>query len=134
MVQKALKDLSHELGYLPLALAQAGAYIKRQATTVADYLALYRQQSIKMLSENLLPADSVTKTVDGKIKTVAITWDISLAAIEKEEQARTTSHSHFMLRKRGVCILQPERFLFFGHSNSVEFKNINHLAVTTQTL
>jgi len=77
--EKALTELVHELGYLPLALAQAGAYIKTSGILVVDYLRLYRKRAIKMLKDATLPVGS-------NVQPVAITWDISLKAIEVEEQ------------------------------------------------
>ena len=37
-------DLAAELGYLPLALEQGGAYIAEQRITVAKYLTLLRER------------------------------------------------------------------------------------------
>jgi len=76
---KALAALVRELGYLPLALAQAGAYIETTGILIADYLRLYRQCDIEMLKDDTLP-------IDTNVLPVAITWDISLKAIEAEEQ------------------------------------------------
>jgi len=77
--EKALAELARELGYLPLALAQAGAYIKSTGVLIAEYLQLYCTSAIEMLKDTTLPIDS-------NVQPVAIIWDISLKAIEAEEQ------------------------------------------------
>jgi len=77
--ENTLITLVRELGCLPLALAQAGAYIETNGILVSDYLQLYRQSAIEMLKDTTLPLDS-------NIQPVAITWDISLKAIQVEEQ------------------------------------------------
>src|SRR5262249_39619519 len=43
---EAARELAAELGDLPLALAQAAAYIDTRATTISGYLTLYRDSSI----------------------------------------------------------------------------------------
>ena len=45
----AIKKLTQLLGYLPLSLAQAGAYIQNKAIKVTNYLNLYQQYEQKML-------------------------------------------------------------------------------------
>ncbi len=77
--EKSLKALSYELGYLPLALAQAGAYIKKSKIFVADYLQLYSKAAGELLAKNVIPTDSGSKPV-------AIIWDISLKAIQEDEK------------------------------------------------
>jgi Tfp pilus assembly protein PilF len=44
--EKAAGELADELGDLPLALAQAAAYIDRQSITIAGYLGLYRDTAL----------------------------------------------------------------------------------------
>ena len=70
------KKLADLLGYLPLALAHAGAYIN-QCGSIKEYIALYKQKTI-----TLFQAPIVDSTYDKKI---AITWDISLAKVKEEE-------------------------------------------------
>jgi tetratricopeptide (TPR) repeat protein len=45
----AAAELASELGYLPLALEQAAAYILETQTTIANYLELYRHYSRELL-------------------------------------------------------------------------------------
>jgi len=78
----AMQALAAELGYLPLALAQAGAYMNRRGKTAADYLALYQRSKAELLADKLLPADSNSAPV-------TTTWQISLDAIAQEEKAQS---------------------------------------------
>jgi len=76
--EASMKLLAEELGRLPLALAQAAAYIKHRGITVADYLDRYQQRKRELLADKLLPADSESLPV-------ASTWDVSLTHILDEE-------------------------------------------------
>lgn len=76
------KELVKTLGYLPLALAQASAYIHQNQLTIAKYLALYKKHVQVLLADNTLPEG--TKSLP-----VAATWNISLAAI-----LRHAKHEH----------------------------------------
>ncbi len=83
--EKAMNELAGKVDYLPLALAQAAAYIKRCGLTTADYLERYKTSYQKLLESKLLPADSTDRDKDKIIKTVATTWEASLQAIREEE-------------------------------------------------
>ncbi len=82
LTQAAEKDRSitaeicQELGGLPLALDQAGAYIEETSCTLSDYLQLYRTRRIEIL-----------KRRGGLLRDhpdpVATTWSLSLTAIEQ---------------------------------------------------
>ena len=64
------------LGYLPLALSQAGAYMKKTQVTIARYLSLYAEHKQKLLAaEPLLNSDH---------EPVFVTWDITMEAIQNE--------------------------------------------------
>jgi len=78
-----LKNLSETLGCLPLALAQAAAYIKRCGITAEDYLERYKNSYAILLAKKLLPADSHSEPV-------ATTWDVSISAILNEEKQEYT--------------------------------------------
>jgi tetratricopeptide (TPR) repeat protein len=49
--RKVAEQISNELGGLPLALDQAGAFIEETHSTLAEYLAFYRSEVIKLLSD-----------------------------------------------------------------------------------
>jgi hypothetical protein len=76
----ALK-LAEALDHLPLALAQAAAYIEETGKSVADYLALYQQHRQKLLSRAKPSADYPY--------TVATTWELSFQAVQRQCAAAT---------------------------------------------
>lgn len=73
-------EISEKLGGLPLALDQAGAYIEEAQCTIDDYLHIYRQKRLQLLSERgSISADHP--------EGVLTTWSISFEKIEKESPA-----------------------------------------------
>ncbi|WP_437538501.1 ATP/GTP-binding protein [Sorangium sp. So ce726] len=68
--------LAEELGDLPLALAQAGAYIEETGRPLAEYLALFRQR----------PAALLERPVSFPV-TVATAWESALAAVFSHQAA-----------------------------------------------
>lgn len=73
---EAADALADELGDLPLALAQAGAYVEETGRPLAEYLALFRQRPAALLERPLsFPV------------TVATTWESSLAAVFSHQAA-----------------------------------------------
>jgi len=64
-------------GYLPLALAQACAYIKRNQVSVKDYLQLYQSLQPEMLKDKLLPAGD-------QHAPVFFTWNVTLTKMKEE--------------------------------------------------
>ncbi|MDD2837161.1 MAG: FxSxx-COOH system tetratricopeptide repeat protein, partial [Methanothrix sp.] len=73
--RKGATNLARELGDLPLALEQAGAYIKETGISFPDYLDRFKKDRKKLLkhSKPLNYPD-----------TVATTWEISFQAVQKE--------------------------------------------------
>jgi tetratricopeptide (TPR) repeat protein len=71
-----LKRLVNTLGYLPLALAQAGAYIFVKAATIEEYLKDYQQYQVKLLSDKTPRSP--------KHEPVWITFDMNFAALAKD--------------------------------------------------
>ncbi|MGL9779190.1 MAG: hypothetical protein ACR5K5_02880 [Wolbachia sp.] len=76
--------LAKTLGHLPLALAQASAYIKKTGINISDYLKLYNDRKRALLSDETLletfPADANRETA----AIVYVTWDITVEAIKRE--------------------------------------------------
>lgn len=68
--------LADELGDLPLALEQAGAYIDATSETLASYLELFREHHARLLRRGT-PSTNYPDTV-------ATTWDISFAEVRKQ--------------------------------------------------
>ena len=88
------RQLVREMGGLPLALDQAGAYIEEVPCSLSDYLKLYRQYRAELLKErrSLLPDHP---------EPVATTWSLSFEKIEQSNLAAAD-----LLR---VCaFLQPD--------------------------
>jgi tetratricopeptide (TPR) repeat protein len=69
-------SLAKTLGHLPLALAQACAYIKKNAVTIERYLELYETRKRDLLNGKELPFDYSVP--------VYITWDITMEEVRKE--------------------------------------------------
>lgn len=78
-----LKELANILGYLPLALSQAGSYIESTSITVAEYLSLYQTEKDNLLSTNTI------STLDLH-KPVYVTWDLAIKSI----QAKSPDNFH----------------------------------------
>ena len=66
--QQAALGLASELGWLPLALEQAAAYIQASGDSLAGYLALFRRRRTEMLERG---------EPTGHSKTVATTWRLT---------------------------------------------------------
>jgi hypothetical protein len=60
---KLALQIAKELGYLPLALDQAGAFIEETPSSLAEYLKLYRTRRDKLLAERGSLADHASVTV-----------------------------------------------------------------------
>jgi len=72
-------DVSHladVLGYFPLALSQAGAYITENKLTIDQYLSLYKTEKDKLLSSNTLP-------VLDHHAPAYLTWDMALHKLQE---------------------------------------------------
>ena len=70
--QAAASELAGELGGLPLALEQAGAYMHASGRSIAEYLGLFRARRAELLGKGD-PA--------GYNRRVATTWSLALAAL-----------------------------------------------------
>ena len=69
-------ELAKEMGFFPLALEQAGAFIAENQTSFESYLKSYRHRHVELLSEHA--------PVLGDYKdTVATTWAINFAEVGK---------------------------------------------------
>ena len=96
-----LRELVKKAGYLPLALAQIGAYIHKNQTTIMQYFNFYEKYEQEFLAEN---------TLSGGINNLPlmITWNITLNAIIKEEKENNNDPS-LALYILSICsYLAPE--------------------------
>jgi len=73
--QEEFNLLAEELGYLPLALTQAGAYIRRQQMDVATYRAAFKAGEKQLLSQK----------EKGYPGSVATAWLLSMEKIKQED-------------------------------------------------
>ncbi len=76
--QASAQALATETGRLPLALEQAGAYIKESGIKLSDYLARFRKNRAEILKRG-----KPTNYLD----TVATTWDLSFQAVKAKSPA-----------------------------------------------
>jgi tetratricopeptide (TPR) repeat protein len=70
------KEISEELGGLPLALDQAGAYIEETSCSLLEYLRLYRMRRDEMLKRRGGSASDYPQSV-------ATTWSLSFEKVEQ---------------------------------------------------
>ncbi|MCB9420355.1 MAG: tetratricopeptide repeat protein [Ardenticatenaceae bacterium] len=89
---EAVKLLVAELGYLPLALEQAAAYMKKRQKSAAEYLALYRERRQELWQRQPPPDDYE--------KTVTTTWEMAF------DHARQTPGAADLLNL--CCFLAPD--------------------------
>ncbi len=76
----AAATLAEELGYLPLALEQAGAYLLAQQMSFADYLKSYGKRRLTLLQQALPVAGDYPASV-------ATTWALNFQAVEETSLA-----------------------------------------------
>jgi hypothetical protein len=91
--QQAAWELARELDGLPLALAQAAAYILATGGTLARYLALFNQRRPDMLRRGE-PA--------GHSRTVATTWSLAFGRLEQSAPSAVG-----LLRLLACCAPEP---------------------------
>ncbi len=73
----AASDIVEELGYLPLAIDQAGCYISAKNETLPQYLRLYKDHRMELLKYK------PKRSLMSHEHTVLTTWEISYTYIEK---------------------------------------------------
>ena len=78
--QQAAAQLAAELGYLPLALEQAAAYIMAKTARFQDYLASYQRQRLALL-------DKAQPKTGEYPASVAKTWALNFQEVEQDPVA-----------------------------------------------
>ena len=73
-------QIAKELGYLPLALEQAGAFMSKTKCSAGDYLKSYRTRGIKLLEEGTPPKTEYPRSV-------ATTWSLNFEVIKESSPA-----------------------------------------------
>ena len=76
--EAAARELVAELGALPLALAQAGAYMEEAGTSVREYLKRFRERRAELMKRGATGTDAAT---------VATTWDIAFREAKERSPA-----------------------------------------------
>jgi tetratricopeptide (TPR) repeat protein len=77
---EAILKIAEELDYLPLALEQAGAYIKELKSSFSNYLSSYRTRGLEMFKKH--------PPVTGKYpESVATAWLLNFEQVEKTSKA-----------------------------------------------
>jgi tetratricopeptide (TPR) repeat protein len=72
--------ITHELGGLPLALDQAGAYLEETGCSLSAYLQLYQRHRLKLLSER-------RGRVSDHPEPVAKTWELAFGRLQADQPA-----------------------------------------------
>lgn len=93
--REAAAQIGEELGYLPLALEQAGAFITAKKARFQDYLAGYRKRRLELLKESRPVAGDYPESV-------ATTWAINFQEVEKLSEAASDL-------LRASAFLSPDR-------------------------
>lgn len=94
------KELVKSLGHLPLAIAQASAYIQQNKIKVSEYLTLYKKHESELLLDNSAPEGTNNLSV-------AVTWEISLKELAKKARIKNEPFiAHFVLT--ASAYLAPE--------------------------
>jgi tetratricopeptide (TPR) repeat protein len=76
----AASELAAELGFLPLALEQASAYIVRNKSLFQDYLNSFRNRALELLNKHRPVAGDYRESVQS-------TWSMNFCQLEKESEA-----------------------------------------------
>ncbi|HEU0076488.1 MAG TPA: FxSxx-COOH system tetratricopeptide repeat protein [Longimicrobiaceae bacterium] len=77
--EQASRELVEELGWLPLAIEQAAAYIDEHGGTVSEYLDLFRKHQQAILKRGHPSPDYPS--------TVATTWELSFTKVREQSPA-----------------------------------------------
>ncbi len=74
---EAAEELIKNLGFLPLALEQAGAYISAKKTSIIDYLTSYKRRNLELL-------DQAKPAVGDYFESITSTWSLNFSEIERK--------------------------------------------------
>jgi len=120
-----------ELGYLPLAIDQAGAYIRRMNRSLSAYLVLFKNQREQLIRDPTFKGllhDPKFKGTDPRNQAVYATFDISYNALrdimEKHEGSRKGEDA-----RNALNIL---RLICFYHNDTVMVEIFQRAAIWRQ--
>ena len=109
-INNSAKKLVTELGGVPIALDQAGAYIQSSCCGIDDYLQLYKKNKHQLMS------DTGFKGASGYETSTYGTWDISMKEIKG--MAENGVGHEALAAKSAIKLLRI--FAFFNHENIPE--------------
>ncbi|GAB7348809.1 hypothetical protein MBLNU459_g7526t2 [Dothideomycetes sp. NU459] len=125
--EEELKGLAGELEYIPLAIAQAGAYITQsEMTSVATYLSDLRtgqDEQSRLLStiwtDLRRDTDSTSVDSEGDMNAVIRTWQTSFRQIEKQNPLAADLLARMSMFDRQNI---PSMILFDGNPDAREYR------------
>lgn len=79
-----VSDWSYSLAELPLALVQAGAYIRHRGFSFSKYLQLYRESSMKVKLSHMMRKTEELAPVREEQRAILNTWKISVDVLSPE--------------------------------------------------
>ncbi len=77
---EAFEKLVHELGCLPLALEQAGAYIYENNSSFKDYLISYSKRGLKLLEKSHIDKSKYPESI-------STTWLMNFEEVKKKSES-----------------------------------------------
>jgi hypothetical protein len=105
----SVKDVVLELGCIPLAVDQAGAYMQACQCDPDDYLELYNQQKDQLMLDSFMAASGYRYSTFG-------TWEISIKEIER----RTIYENEALAKAAQSALFLHRIFAFIHHENISE--------------
>ena len=105
---EAAKNIVAELGYIPLAVDQAGAYIEAGRCSVDKYLQQFS------LHRQTLMSDARFRGASNYDRTVYGTWDLSFKEIKERASGKSSSRD---VQASHAAILILQICAFYHHSN-----------------
>lgn len=78
--EEAAVELSKEVGYLPLALEQAGAFISEKQARIEDYLVSYKRKRLELLNQS-------SPVAGDYLESVATTWALNFEQVKDQSRA-----------------------------------------------
>ena len=103
-----------ELGYIPLAIDQAGAYMHAHCCGLDSYLKLYLKQRGELMSNSFKGASEYGKSTYA-------TWEISMKEIES--RAATDSGKESLAAQSAIILYQYFAFMHHNEISDDTFKN-----------
>lgn len=101
--EEEYRNLVIALGYLPLAIVQAGSFIKESEITISKYAQIYETEQNSLLFKNVMP-------ILDKHEPAYVTWSIIIGKIKESDQ---TGKAIELLKLCSLCnfVNIPKAFL-----------------------